>query len=73
MNFIINFSNLCAPIVETIGKKHQPFKWTKATERGFSLLKHKITKNPILTLPYFQNLFKVKCDASGMLIGVVLS
>ena len=37
--FIKNFSNICAPIVETIKKEHHPFEWTKAREKGFKLLK----------------------------------
>jgi len=37
------------------------------------LSKEKINKKPILSLPYFHKLFQVKCDASGMAIGIVLS
>ena len=37
--FIKKFSIICAPIVETIKREHQPFEWTEATERGFRLLK----------------------------------
>jgi hypothetical protein len=37
------------------------------------LLKEKITKKPILALPDFNKLFQVKCDASVIAIGVVLS
>ena len=28
-NFIKNFSSICAPIMETIRREHQPFEWTK--------------------------------------------
>jgi hypothetical protein len=37
------------------------------------LLKKKITEKPFLILPYFQNPFQVRCDASGVEIGVVQS
>ena len=37
------------------------------------MLKKKIKKKHALELPYFQMIFEVKCDASGMAIGVVLS
>ena len=72
-NFIKNFSSICAPIVETIKREHQSSEWTKEVEIGFRLLKKKIIGKPILALPYFKKLFEVKCDASGMAIGVVLS
>ena len=58
--------------METIRKYH-PFEWTKVAKRGFRLLKQKITEKPILELANFQKLFEVKCDASGMAIGDILS
>ena len=36
-------------------------------------MKERITKKQIIALPNFNKLFQVKCDASGMDIGVVLS
>ena len=59
-------------MVETIKKEHQPFRWTTKAEKGFKLLKENITEQPILVLPDFHKAFQVKCDASGMAIGVVL-
>lgn len=72
-NFIKHFSGICAPMLETIKKASQPFRWTEAAENSFQLLKKEITERPILRLPYFQKLFQVRCDASGTAIGVVLS
>jgi hypothetical protein len=37
------------------------------------LLKRKITEQPVLVLPDFRKIFQVKCDASRIAIGVVLS
>ena len=63
--FIINFSKISAPIIETIKKDKKPFKWTAEAEKNFYILMKKVTEQPILTLPYFQKPFQVKCDASG--------
>ena len=46
--FIINFSGICAPIIDTIKKDRQPFYWTAASERNFQLLKKNITENLVL-------------------------
>ena len=72
-NFIRDFSGICAPVMDTVKKKHKSFKWTEEAERSFNILKEKITEWPILVLPNFENTFQVKCDASGVAIGVVLS
>ena len=71
--FIKNFSCICFPIIETIMKDTQPFKWTIEAKSKFQLLKKKITEQPILRLPDFGKPFQVKCDASGTIIGAVLS
>jgi len=71
--FIRNFSGICSPIVETIRKDKQPFKWTTKAENNFQLLKRKIIEQLVLVLPDFGKPFQVKCDASGVAIGVVLS
>ena len=71
--FIKNFSGICFPIIETIRKDKQPFKWIVEEESKFRLLKKKITKQPILRLLDFGKPFQVKCDASGIAIGSMLS
>jgi hypothetical protein len=71
--FNINFSSISAPIVDTIKKGRGYFDWKKQAEKGFRLLKEKITKQQILILPYFSKTFQVKCDASGVVVGAVLS
>ena len=69
--FIRNFSGISAPLTDcTRGKM---FNWTKAVALSFDQLKKKITEAPILTLPDFNKLFTVECDASGLAIGGVLS
>jgi hypothetical protein len=71
--FIRNFSSIFTHILDTIKKEHKYFNWIEEAEKGFRVLKAKIIKQPILVLPYFKKTFQVKCDASGVSIGVVLS
>ena len=35
IKFIRNFSHINAPMLETIKKNNQPFKWTEEAERSF--------------------------------------
>jgi hypothetical protein len=72
-NFIRIFSQICAPIVETIKESKQPFKWTEGDDRNFKLLKKKITEKLVLSLPSFDKFFQVETGASGTTIRVVLS
>jgi hypothetical protein len=71
--FIRNFSCICTPILYTMKKKHKYFNWTEEVEKRFRVLKEKITGQPILVLPDFGKTFQVRCDASGVAIGAVLS
>ena len=71
--FIINFSNINVPILETIKKDKQPFVWTEEVERRIQLLKKKVSEQPVLVLLDFNKPFQVRCDASGRTIGAVLS
>ena len=71
--FIIDFSGICAPMMDTMKKKQKYFKWTEEDERSFNILKEKITERPVLVLANFEKTFQVRCDASGVAIGAVLS
>jgi hypothetical protein len=44
MKFMRNFSSICAPILDTINKKHRYFNWTVEVEKGFIILKENITE-----------------------------
>jgi hypothetical protein len=70
--FIKNFNGISAEMMDILKKRHKYFHWTTEAENSFNLLKRKITKQPVLVLPDFQNTFQVKCDASGFAIGAVL-
>jgi hypothetical protein len=71
--FIRDFSGMYAPMMDTVKKRHKSFKWTEEAERRFNILKEKITERPIMVLPNFRKTFQVRCDASGVAIGAVLS
>jgi hypothetical protein len=51
--FIINFSGITAPMMDTVKKRHKYFHWTEEVEKSFKLLKEKITGQPNLVLPDF--------------------
>ena len=42
--FISNFSGICAPMMDTVKKRHKYFKWTKEAEKRFNTLKEKVTE-----------------------------
>jgi hypothetical protein len=56
-----------------VKKKHKSFRWTKEAEKGFKVLKKRITEQPILVLPDFGKKIQVRCDASGLAIGAIMS
>jgi hypothetical protein len=72
-NFIINFSEIDAQMMDMVKKIHKYFKWIEEAQKSFNILKEKITKQLILVLPNFGKTFQVRCDASGVAIGAVLS
>ena len=69
--FVKNFSTLASPLTEII-KKNVGFKWGKEQENAFKLLKFQLTHAPLLSLPNFDKMFEIECDASGLGIGAVL-
>jgi hypothetical protein len=42
--FIRYFSGICAPMMDTMKKRHKYFKWTEEAEKRFNILKEKITE-----------------------------
>jgi hypothetical protein len=60
-------------MMDTVKKRHKSFKWTEEDETSFNILKEKITEQLILVLSDFGKTFQVRCDASRVIIGAVLS
>ena len=57
-----------APMMKVI--KGTSFRWTPKAEIAFEDIKNELTQAPVLTLPNFDKVLEVKCDASGVSIGV---
>ena len=70
-HFVRDFSTIAAPLNE-LTKKDVPFVWGTAQEEAFTVLKEKLTHDPLLQLPDFNKTFELECDASGIGLGGVL-
>lgn len=69
--FIKDFSTIAAPLNEMV-KKHVVFKWRKSQKWAFNDLKEKLSSTPLLSLPNFEDIFEIECDASGIGIRAIL-
>ena len=69
--FIHNYSSIAKPLYKLL-KKGISFEWTPAKEESFQSLMDKLLFEPILQMPYFDNSFLIRTDASYAGIGGVL-
>jgi len=60
-----------APMMAVI--KGMSFRWTPKGQFSFEEVKMKLIQAPVLTLPYFDKVFEVECDASKVGIGGVVT
>jgi hypothetical protein len=71
--FILNFSGISAPMMDTVKKIHKSFHWMEEAEKSFNLLKKRMTEQLILAFLDFSRTFQVRCDTSGFAIRAVFS
>nr|XP_033513291.1 uncharacterized protein LOC117277957 [Nicotiana tomentosiformis] len=69
--FVEGFSLVAAPLTK-LTEKNVKFQWSEACEKGFQVLKSRLTTTPILTLPSPTGKFVIYCDASRVGLGCVL-
>jgi len=69
--FIQSFGTIMAPMTEVI--KGISFIWAPKTQSVFEEIKKRLTQASVLSLPCFDKVFKVECDASRVGIGGVLT
>ena len=68
--FIKGYGQIASPLTALL--KKDTFAWSDKAEQAFEKLKEAISQPSVLALPDFTQSFVVKCDASGVGIGVVL-
>jgi hypothetical protein len=72
--FVLGFSRITWPLSQvTKGGEKEKLFWSESQQKAFVELKHRLCCAPILTLPYLQQPFEIKTDASDYAIGVVLT
>lgn len=70
--FIPNFSKIARPLTDLL-KKEVAFRWEKAQEEAFCILRNALCSQPLLQYPDFTKPFVVTTDASQTAIGGILS
>ena len=70
--FISNFATIMKPLCELTSNEIK-FDWHQEHEQAFRTIKYALTNAPVLALPDTTRPFIVKCDASGVGTGAVLT
>ena len=69
--FIQDFSRIATQLT-TLMKKNVKFDWTEAQENAFNVLKERLNRAPILSLPNGTKGFVIYSNASNLGLGCVL-
>ncbi|MCP4254324.1 MAG: DDE-type integrase/transposase/recombinase, partial [Candidatus Scalindua sp.] len=69
--FIINFSELTAPLTDLL-RKDTKFSWSPKCEEAFTATKNILSTYPVLRAPDFNQTFSLAVDASNAGVGAVL-
>ena len=70
--FIEHESEYKAPLSKLLNK-NQKWDWGKEQQEAFEALERALCSAPVLAQPDFSNQFKIQCDASGVVLGAVLT
>src|SRR5260221_2595602 len=70
--FICDFSDVTCPLY-ALTRKTQQWVWGSPKQKAFDALKKAVTSTPVLTFPSQSSCFRLECDASNFVTGVVLS
>ena len=63
---------MAEPLTDLL-RKDVAFEWTEACQKAFLVLKDKLLTGSAISFPDFERDFAVKADASGPLVGAVLT
>lgn len=70
--FVKDFALIAKPLTD-LTKKSKPFHWTETEQITFDTLKSRLTSEPVLQYPNFDQTFILTTDASGYAISGILS
>ncbi|OMJ24271.1 Retrovirus-related Pol polyprotein from transposon [Smittium culicis] len=70
--FIRNFNQVAYPLNKLL-KKTESWNWTQKCEGAVEKSKNSLTKDPVLSIPDWEQRFIITTDASGTGLGAFLS
>jgi RNase H-like domain found in reverse transcriptase len=70
--FISHYSELARPL-NNLTEKDKKFEWTTECQEAFDTMKKQFMEEPVLLMPDQSKPFQIKCDASKVATGMVLT